>query len=389
MEKERKKKVVEEKYGPIKPYIKRINGKEKMYFRVSYNEDGVRKQPIAKTEEELIERLFKNIKTEDTNKLTVEDVFFRAHKARVESGILSPNTTRSDLVYWDEYFKDSELPKKRILTIGSTDIRRFCETLVGRGNIDKRQFNKAKSVLNFIFDYAQEEGIVNYNPSRNFHGKRLHYKLPKSSIDQVYSSEERETILNYVTTLPQDVYALAIRLAFCFCLRIGELRALTWDDYYEERRLIRIWHQIVREPKNGKERCDEDVPYTKSALASGERFVQVSDEAAGILSELRKLNGEKKYILNGSRNAQFSIACDHFNQFLKKICEEAGVRYLSSHKIRFYGITELYDAGVEERTIQYIAGHKDPKMTRRYDRSQKIKKMDASVLESVFGGTKK
>lgn len=43
-----------------------------------------------------------------------------------------------------------------------------------------------------------------------------------------------------------------------------------------------------------------------------------------------------------------------FYEHLRGYCKEAGVRYLSSHKIRFYGITSLYEAGVEERVIQKI-----------------------------------
>ena len=67
-------------------------------------------------------------------------------------------------------------------------------------------------------------------------------------------------------------------------------------------------------------------------------------------------------------------------------CEECGVRYLSSHKIRFYGITSLYEAGVQEASIQRIAGHCSPEMTRHYNRTHKRDLVRNDVWESIFGG---
>ncbi len=51
------------------------------------------------------------------------------------------------------------------------------------------------------------------------------------------------------------------------------------------------------------------------------------------------------FMEKGTLSSQFLQ--NRFNEHLRGYCKEAGVRYLSSHKIRFYGITSLYDAGVE------------------------------------------
>ena len=78
---------------------------------------------------------------------------------------------------------------------------------------------------------------------------------------------------------------MAVRLAFCFNLRVGELRALTWEDYNEEDGTIHICHQIIKDKVNGH-RTWVDVPYTKGNRESGIRTLPVSQEAKSILAPI-------------------------------------------------------------------------------------------------------
>ncbi len=60
-------------------------------------------------------------------------------------------------------------------------------------------------------------------------------------------------MLECLRNLPkQDVFSLAIQLAACFPMRIGELRALTWDDYDEQNNRILVWHEIIQQAKGDK-----------------------------------------------------------------------------------------------------------------------------------------
>ena len=58
-----------------------------------------------------------------------------------------------------------------------------------------------------------------------------------------------------------------------------------------------------------------------------------------VVEELRKINGSKKY------------------------------------KVRFYGITRMYENNVDEESIRYTAGHTTLEMTRHYDKSHSKRKM--------------
>ncbi len=74
------------------------------------------------------------------------------------------------------------------------------------------------------------------------------------------------------------------------------------------------------------------------------------------------------------------------NKNLKKICEQVGVEYLSSHKIRFWAVTAMFDANLPDYVIQYTAGHADPATTNHYKRPEKLgKKIEADTWNQMFG----
>ena len=69
---------------------------------------------------------------------------------------------------------------------------------------------------------------------------------------------------------------------------------------------------------------------------------------------------------------------------MKKYCKEAGIEYHSSHKIRFYACSNMYENNIDENIIQYNMGHSSVDMTRKYDRRKK-KKLDDNTVNNVFG----
>ena len=102
---------------------------------------------------------------------------------------------------------------------------------------------------------------------------------------------------------------------------------------------------------------------------SGKRSLDISDFAAHILDELFRINGDKEYILQSK--GKMPISTNNFNDHLREYCEKCGVEYKSSHKIRFYACSRMYDLGYDEKTIQKNMGHSSLVMTRHYDRRQK------------------
>ena len=74
-----------------------------------------------------------------------------------------------------------------------------------------------------------------------------------------------------------------------------------------------------------------------------------------------------------------------FNEHPKKYCEAAGVPYRSSHKIRFYAVSQMYDMGMDEKDIMALAGHSNVSTTRHYNRRLKEISMSDAQLKAGFG----
>lgn len=388
MRKEERKKLVFKKFGEPIPYRKKRG--ENQYenrLRIDYRDYNGNWSRVSVKEGEvdkLVDILFPMVDVMSDRDATLTDTYNRFFDRRKKDETLSSQTVAYDESIWNKYYMKSDLAKMKMADIHMINIRDFFKSITGKGKITRKNFNKIKTLLNQIFDQALEDGIIVDNLSRTCPTFGLRFAIPRSKRNDVYRPEDKKILMEYLEGIEQTTYTLAVRLAFCFCMRIGELRALTWEDYDEKAGLMHIWHEIVQEKSGNVERSDMDVPHTKNRLESGERYVPVSDEAKIVLAELRKINGDKKYILNGCRGAAFSISENKFNDHLKQYCEECGIEYFSSHKIRFYGITMLYEKKVPEHIIQYIAGHSNVAMTQHYNRPDYTKKIDQDIWNSIF-----
>lgn len=314
----------------------------------------------------------------------MEEVFEAAFEVRKKDCSRSSDTYRNERIDWNRFLKDSKIAKMPIKDIATFDLTEFFGSIIGRGKLTRKAATKPLTILNFTFGYAVENGLCEHNVAREVNLGKYNFMPPKKV--SIFTDEEVDELLTYIEELPQTVYTLAIRLAFCFNMRIGELRALTWEDVDLEKRAVRVCHQVVMQEVNGK-RTTVDLPYTKGGRESGIRELHLSDEAVAIITELKKFNGNKHYILQSK--GKFPITTKHFNSHLLAFCEGCGATYYSSHKIRYLGITKLFEVGVDEATIQKTAGHSTVEMTRHYNKDRRACSVDSEVWNGLFGRQKK
>ncbi|WP_026497316.1 tyrosine-type recombinase/integrase [Butyrivibrio sp. WCD3002] len=162
-------------------------------------------------------------------------------------------------------------------------------------------------------------------------------------------------------------YEYGIELMFCLCIRIGELKALRWNDVDFRKKTINISREVVlRKDSNGINRSVE-LNHTKGG-EHGSRVLPLSDRALIILKCLREQPKVYEHIVYTAEGNPLNTG--HFNDHLKAITARAGVPYLSSHKIRFWSVTELARAtGGDLETVMYAAGHADKNTTLHYIRA--------------------
>ena len=101
---------------------------------------------------------------------------------------------------------------------------------------------------------------------------------------------------------------------------------------------------------------------------AGKRVHPLSEGAVKVIKELFDMYPDSDWLLPSKGN-NTPIRLHRFNDTLKRVCEKAGVKYFSSHGIRFHNISALYDAGIEEKEIQRLSRHKTATMTRHYNKS--------------------
>ena len=108
--------------------------------------------------------------------------------------------------------------------------------------------------------------------------------------------------------------------------------------------------------------------YVNEKLPKGNTYFSVREillvpEAVSIIQEAHALNpdGEYLFMCHGRE-----LNNDTFNERLRKYCTEAGVPYLSSHKLRFTVASTLRAAGVDLTYLQKTLGHSNRAMTEHY-----------------------
>ena len=124
------------------------------------------------------------------------------------------------------------------------------------------------------------------------------------------------------------------------------------------------------------------VNHTKSGLKEGNRTQPLSDKAVAVLKAQRRTNPFEEYVF---LYKDAPLVSNTINHHLLRICERSGVEYMSSHKIRFWSVTNMYANGMQQADIQRMAGHADSDTTDHYKRVSRLGDIDTNSWNEMFG----
>ena len=349
------------KQYPIEEVKRRPDGRYYVYVK--------RKQVVAPTYDLLMEKLYD--KFYGVQNYTLTDIFPQWQIYRRDVERKSSKTLKDHNGYWNNYIKDSNLAKMPIAKITPRDITNFYETVVTQNEISKGTLELIRTILKKLFDFAIEKfDIIRHNfvlsvsiaPYENC------FKTTGDNSNDVYKMKDRETLLNYLDNHDNDIYALATQLAFRLIIRIGELKALRWEDIHEDYIYIHqqtVERQIMNDDLTFESRTMETVDRMKGNKENGKRTQYLTPEAKEILKKIKQLNPNGEYIL--MKDGRQLATCT-YNRHLRAFCENAGVEYHSSHKIRFTSASMLYD-GTNLALLSQLLGHTTTTMTLHYFRN--------------------
>ena len=146
---------------------------------------------------------------------------------------------------WNSYLKDNSISQIPLVDLTPKDFIRVFRQWTKDRQLTRKKFNNIKSLINGIYYYAIEEGIVTHNPVKDISSRNFTFKAVNHS-DDVFTLDERKKLLAHLSG-NDDMYSLAIQLDFKLVARIGELLSLRWSDI--EGNNLHIQSQLV---PNGK-----------------------------------------------------------------------------------------------------------------------------------------
>ena len=270
---------------------------------------------------------------------------------RNESSV-KEKTIKENGYIWNSLLKDTDITKKPIRSLDVDDYISYFRSVTKGRKLTRKRFNDMKSVLNGMLFLAVEKKIIKHNPINDINFGQFSYK-PENNQIFPYTSAERALIIDY---LDDDLYSLAIKLYFCLTIRIGELKALRYDDIRGN--FIHVCRFV-----NYQNQVEDDI---KGHTADGIRWLPLPDEAKEIIRLLRQINPDSDYLFFVDGKPLTTVT---FNRRLKKCCTDLEIEYRSSHKLRFSTASILYQNGVSAPELQKMLGHSTLPMTQHYLRN--------------------
>ena len=164
------------------------------------------------------------------------------------------------------------------------------------------------------------------------------------------------------------------------------MKALRWEDVHEDYIYIHqqtVERQVMNDDLSFESRTMETINRMKGKKENGKRVQYLTPEAKEILNKIKHLNPDGEYILMQDER---QLSTCTYNRHLKAFCENAGVEYHSSQKIRFTSASMLYD-GTNLALLSQLLGHTTTTMTLHYFRNilgnDEIKKIMSKLDRNI------
>ena len=150
-----------------------------------------------------------------------------------------------------------------------------------------------------------------------------------------------------------DSSYLAVKINFMLGLRVGELVALKWEDFFDEKYLHIVREEIRNQVTN-------EIYVVEHTKTNKDRFVILVPKAIDILKKIEP-QGNYIFMRDGERITSIRIA-----SVLRKYARYQGVIVKSSHKMRKTFASNLNAAGVPLDCIRELLGHSSLSTTLGY-----------------------
>ena len=263
--------------------------------------------------------------------------------------------------------RKEEFGYQQVNKVRVVDAKRFLLNLYDKGR-GYSSINSIKGVLKPAFQMAVNDDYLRKNP--------FDFKMdliPNNSQKRVaMTEEEQERYLEYVRNDEHfSRYYDEIIVLLGTGMRISEFMGLTLSDLDFEERKIKVDHQLTR-TRNGKYYVE------KTKTECGCRFIPMTEEVfqslQNLLANRKRLKNE--VIIDGysgflllDKNDHPKVALHIENEMrwamkkYRKLYPDAPLPHITPHVFRHTFCTNMANAGMDIKALQYVMGHSDASIT--------------------------
>lgn len=209
---------------------------------------------------------------------------------------------------------------------------------------------KVKSILNKIFSYGIESGLIKNMPMLPTAG--IKFQKEEEKMPEILTISEIKKLLFAARELEHRWYPVWA-FALLTGMRNGEIYALLWDDVDFDNKIINLTKSFNK--RSGQTKC------TKGGYW---RHIPISSELETLLKELKLKSSGNPHVLPRIRDWNKGYQARELRAF----CQSIGIPSIRFHALRACFATQLIRQGIPAIQIQKICGWKDLETMQRYIR---------------------
>jgi len=218
-------------------------------------------------------------------------------------------------------------------------------------------YKQVRIAMHLLFARAVDDRLISHNPVTD------NVKIP--SVEHIKRREPRHL---YITPDERErFFAVAkgtyvynfCRLGIATGMRIAELMGLSWENVDFDTGYIYVKRALAHIKRGGWD-------FTSPKSEAGERKIPMTAEIRAILEDAhtdytqRPIAKDKRFrnlVFFHEGRSGLPVDGSTYDAKIQRVCKRAGIAPFTAHAMRHTFITDCYNAGVDVKVIQRIAGH--------------------------------
>ena len=258
------------------------------------------------------------------------------------------------------YITPSPLYGIKIKNLSDIDIQNF----YNNNDMTPYLLQSVHRLLNPFFKYLYKKKCTIYDLSKLVKAP----KYESSNSVEIFSKAQQEAFIKECSNCPR--YKNALLFALYTGIRIGELEALTWNDFKDNKLTVNKTFRFTRNLDTGKYEALVSTPKTKSS----NRTLVLNNKALEVLKDQQRQHKLLKLKLGDKfPHPELIFTNIHGNYLeprtirkaLEEVCLNAGLPKIKFHALRHTYASRLIEAGINIKVISDMLGHASTTVTEK------------------------